>query len=252
LLLHGMVLAMSLWIMEQRAHNRQMPAPTTVRINLLSPVQQPQRQLRRSEPAEQTEGSQQVPRDIAEQAISETVERPSASDLRPAPLVELPQLAESPVAPQQGEADSRSVTTPDTLTLRQTVRAIGERQRSAQALSSCTLAQRRNELFDCRDNEQPDYAESLRVPIYLSFNLPQPDDQSRRAMGTIDGNQQQLRAGIQAASLDGVNNEYLLEELSQGIEVYSGTGNTRLERLTEQILRTDPVHQQAERIMNPR
>ena len=71
-------------------------------------------------------------------------------------------------------------------------------------------------------------------------------------MGTIAANRQQLQSGIEASNLDGVGDQFLQEELRQSIEVYSGTGNTRLERLTEQAYRNDRAYQQAQRVMNPR
>jgi len=257
LVLHGVILGMVLWLMDQRAQNRQPVIPDIVRINLLPFPEAPELQELPIEPApaEEAERAAEVPNsanEIAEAPTPAPVELPLEQSLAPEPLVELPQLVEAPVAPSDSDGLAEPVRVPDTLTLRQAVRSVSEMQNRTTELSECTPAQRRNALFDCPDPGEPGYTAALLNPVYLSFNLPGPDEQSRRAMGTVADNQQQLRSGIQAFSPAGVDDEYLLEELSQGIEVYSATGNTRLERLYKQSLRNDPVYQQAERIMNPR
>ena len=251
LVLHGVILAMVLWLMDLRTQNGESVIPATVKISLLQAPEVPDQQAPLSEAA-QPEYEPVPPGEIKEVADSEPVEPPAERGLLPEPLVELPQLADTPIAAGDDETISEPVRIPDALALRQTVRQVHQLQNSEAVMSNCTPAQHRNDLFDCPDPLEPDYTEAFHSPIYLSFNQPQADDQSRRAMGTVAGNQRQLRSGIQAFSLDGVDNDYLLEELSQGIEVYSGTGNTRLERLTDQIYRNDPVYQQAKRIMTPR
>jgi|GEM_PF-3143563 len=256
LVLHGVLLVLILLLAEQRTQNRQTMTPATVRINLLPLPEAPEQTLP-SEPGPVEEVVQPVEgqeplSEVAEIAAPEPVESPAEQAPLPEQPVELPQLVEIPIIPSEGETISEPVRIPDTLMLRQTVRHVRELHDVDSVLSSCTPAQRHNELFDCPDPVDLDYTNALRNPIYFSFNQSQTDVQSRRAMGTIAGNQQQLRSGIRSYNLDGVDNDYLLEELSQGIEVYSGTGNTRLERLTDQIYSNDPVYQQAKRIMNPR
>ena len=257
LVLHGMILAVFLWLMDQRAQNRQPLAPVSVRINLLPPPVVPeQRDLPvESGPPEgipQPSGEQQAISEVAENIVPEPMEQPVNRSALTETLVDLPLLAESPLVPSEAETVAEPVRSPDALTVRQTVRTMRDRQNTEAVPSSCTLIQRRNELLDCPELDQPDYTTALRNPVYLSFNQPLADDRSRRAMGTITGNQQQLRSGIQGFSLKGVDNDYLLEELSQGIEVYSGTGNTPLLRLTDQMYRNNPAYQQAKRVMNPR
>lgn len=257
LVLHGLILGVVLWMMEQRAQNQLASIPETVRINLLSFAETVEQQSSPIEPEPRDETGQadvvpDLPDGIAEASSTEPVEIPLEQVPLQEPAVELPRPAYPPTIADDNEEVVDSPRVPDSVALRHTVRAVRELQSRNGNLTTCTPAQRRSELIDCPDAAEPDYTVALRDPEYLLFSQPRDNDQSRRAMGTISGNQQQLRSGIQAFSLDEVDNQYLLEELSQGLEVYSGTGNTRLERLTEQIYRNDPAYQQAKRIMTPR
>jgi hypothetical protein len=119
-------------------------------------------------------------------------------------------------------------------------------------MRACTPLQAQNELLDCPGAEIFSAQAELPGRLNLSFNVSAEPDRSRTAMGTIAGNRQQLQENLAGIGLDSAAAEYLQEQLSQGIEVYSGSGNAPLERLQEQIYRNDETYQQAQRVLNPR
>ncbi len=266
LALHGTLLLSALWLMDQRSQNRSVTPPATVRINLLYPPEvrestsEPPDTAFREEAILSASGPQppvdaavaNSPESLAETATKQTIEQTIESEAFPERQVDLPIQVNTPRTLLEKEVENPVLPIRDALTLRQTIRSINDREKADEVLRECSPAQRRNLLFDCPDSEESDFSALTSNPVFLSFNQPRIADQSRRAMGVMVGNQQQLRSNIETFSLDEVTNSYLLEELSQGIEVYSGSGNTRLERLTEQILRRDPGYQLAKRIMNPR
>lgn len=255
LVLHGLIFACVLWLNVDDESDRRA-TPSTVRINLMPPI--PQREAAEDIGQAPLPETSAVPRVVEAQPqqpgqddrSSEPVPPGIAGNETPEATVELPAIAPAPV---EQERPAVTVERPTGLTLRQTVRDLFEQQAVEEGRSSCTFVQQQNELLDCDSFSSPDYRAVLESPAYATFGPGQVVvSRARQSMGLIAGNAEQLRVGIRAVESDAVNGGYFNEELSQAIEVYSGSGNTRLERLVEQAHRNDRAYQQMRRIMNPR
>lgn len=208
------------------------------------------------QPASGLSDTQPVPRGgfvVDHEAVStERVEVPTVSADPPMPAIDLPSVVETPTSSESAGSAPGPRIVPDSLTVRRTVRNLQEQQRVSSADLACSDWQRRNRLLNCSLLEQTDYSQSLTNPVYLSLNPPPLDNQARRLMGTVGRFRDQLQTAVEEDSPASVTGDYLLEELNLGREVYSATGNARLERLSDQMQRNDPAYQLQKRIMTPR
>ena len=254
--LHGVLIAVFLWIAEQRDQELPVTIPTTVVIDLITPLMQSISEVdkvvtNRKPETTSLSTNEEFPQQQAEtRQGSAAVNSRAANEDQPKQSVQLPEVKETITLPMDEAVSIKPTQPPSLLSLREAVAEISAQQEKKYSLTECTFMQSRSEFLDCTDQSEIEYTDVLQNPVYLAFNPAREVDRARGAIDTVISNQQQLRANLGSIIINGVNSDYFEEELSQGIEVYSGTGNVREERLLDQIYRDDPVYQQAQRVLN--
>ncbi|MCB1672557.1 MAG: hypothetical protein R3F41_02655 [Gammaproteobacteria bacterium] len=257
LFIHGGVL-IALVLVADGDNRLPVRAPLAIRISPL-PALTPSEPPEFEQLVNQLEGvTAPVPESLAQD--SEPSGNQAKPEARSAPVnnglltESQPPIVERAAAPQSDSHPGVPATSesPSLFSLRQAVQQLTSTWERQQGLRQCSPAQRRNLLLDCEREPAAGRDPAVRDRLTLSFNRFDQDDQTRRAMGTINVNRQQLQDSIEAAAIDAATAAYLQQELRQGLEVYENDGNAPLKRLESQIYRNDTTYQQAQRVMNPR
>lgn len=176
------------------------------------------------------------------------------SDLIPVER-EVSPVHSGPVPDSPGPARKPSPTEPllpSAIALRQAVREATGTGGADAAAAGCSPLQSRNEILDCA-TPLPDWQAGGRLnPQTTRVGFAATVARGRAVAGTLASNRSQWLTGLDNADLDERTRRQLTDQLEAGIEVYTGNGNTPLQRLQEQVYRNDPAYQQAQRILNPR
>lgn len=209
-------------------------------------------------PVEQRDGgSNRIAREV-NQSASPAVDTVSPTVISAERAVSPAATARETSPADQQEQRSPPVSIPSSAVLQQVIGEVTEQGRAEFQPQDCTAAQRRSRLINCRDvsPSTADVADASSPVSLVSLTstrvnpfIRRPETRTRPLTGL---DVEQLRSQLDSAGLDDVTGGFAVEEIFQTMEVYSGSGNRRLDRLREQIYRNDPAYQQAQRILNPR
>ena len=262
LLLHGLVLAIFFTLGLLRP-DEPGDAPKVVRINLLpanslqptevlEPVEEPA-PIEITEPELLVESEAiVVPQNLESEPVNQSplsVEPPRKSLVE----INLPTEVESGQTLQPGDS-SRQVqpAIPDRLVMQQAIKSLANQERSNSRNTDCNPSQQKNELIQC--DEGQDVAFSIRDTRLANrfFAAAAPLSDARQVQGFIGSNAGVLKERLDSMTVEGLNGDYLINELEAGVGVYSATGNVPLQRLQDQINANDPAYQLMKKMTNPR
>ncbi|MES3006750.1 MAG: hypothetical protein V4751_03165 [Pseudomonadota bacterium] len=223
---------------------------TSIRLRIIppAPTQAPAETVTPATPAPQPQPTQQIndrPPQTQEPALSA---QPATSS----PALRFPATPPPRTTQEVEDANRTQLRLPTTLDMRRIIEDISAREQASLALPECTPLQDERSLIECEETDALNFDALDHNSTYSYFNPQREISRTQLTIGILAADANVIEDGVLAAGMDPIAAATLLSTLRAAAEDYSGTGNTRLERIRDEVDRADPTYEQRQRALNPR